>query len=253
VLGKKKKTATEPNDGEPKEKKKAHPYAARVLMKLLYAARMARFDLLKPINDLACYIMDWDTSCDRRLRRLMCYVSCSLKKRLVSVVGDDAKDLEVKLFTDADFAGCSKTRRNTSGIYLELAGPSTHVPLTATSKRQRAVSLSTTEAEVIAASTAVSLTGRPAADLWDVLLGSGTKIVLCEDNQAAFRILRSGRSPALRHISRTQAVQLAWLAEQLRRGSGRRCLHQTLLRPVKVEARVSIDRTRARRTNPVAP
>ena len=50
--GKKNTKAKEPTDGEPRENN-AHPYAARVLMKLLYAARMARFDLLKPINDLA--------------------------------------------------------------------------------------------------------------------------------------------------------------------------------------------------------
>ena len=31
--------------------------AARVLMKLLYAARLARFDLLKAVCHLACYVL----------------------------------------------------------------------------------------------------------------------------------------------------------------------------------------------------
>jgi hypothetical protein len=43
------------------------PIAAKVLMKILYAARMARFDLLRAVNYLACYITKWTPECDRRL------------------------------------------------------------------------------------------------------------------------------------------------------------------------------------------
>ena len=32
------------------------PLAARVLMKILYAARMARFDLLRAVCNLACFV-----------------------------------------------------------------------------------------------------------------------------------------------------------------------------------------------------
>ena len=47
------------------------PYAAKVLMKVLYAARYARFDLLRAVCYLAQYITKWDDACDRRLYRLM--------------------------------------------------------------------------------------------------------------------------------------------------------------------------------------
>ena len=50
------------------------PYAAKVLMKVLYAARYARFDLLRAVCYLAQYITKWDEQCDRRLYRLMCYI-----------------------------------------------------------------------------------------------------------------------------------------------------------------------------------
>ena len=42
------------------------PIAARVLMKLLYAARMARFDLLRATCGLACCVTKWDAACDAR-------------------------------------------------------------------------------------------------------------------------------------------------------------------------------------------
>ena len=36
-------------------------------MKVLYAARYARFDLLRAVCYLAQYITKWDQECDRRL------------------------------------------------------------------------------------------------------------------------------------------------------------------------------------------
>ena len=45
--------------------------AASVLMKLLYGARFARWDLLKAINLLSQRITMWNKACDRSLYRLM--------------------------------------------------------------------------------------------------------------------------------------------------------------------------------------
>ena len=40
------------------------PLAASVLMKLLYTARMARYDLLRPVCRLATYVTKWTPECD---------------------------------------------------------------------------------------------------------------------------------------------------------------------------------------------
>jgi hypothetical protein len=64
------------------------PIAAKVLMKILYAARMARFDLLRAVNHLACFIAKWTVDCDRRLRRLVCYTHAAKHHRMVGWVGD---------------------------------------------------------------------------------------------------------------------------------------------------------------------
>ena len=52
---------------EPNLPKQLNKYAAKILMKLLYAARYARFDLLRPICGLAQFITKWDEKCDKRL------------------------------------------------------------------------------------------------------------------------------------------------------------------------------------------
>ena len=54
------------------------PHAASVLMKLLYAARIARFDLLRSINSLARNVTKWTVDDDAKLYHLMCYVNSSL-------------------------------------------------------------------------------------------------------------------------------------------------------------------------------
>ena len=67
--------------------RKLQPIAARVLMKLLYAVRMARYDLLKAVNTLACFIHKWDVQCDVALHRLMCYVASTIHLKQVGWVG----------------------------------------------------------------------------------------------------------------------------------------------------------------------
>ncbi len=77
------------------------PIAARVL-KVLYAARMARYDLLRAVNSLACNVTRWAVACDTQLHRLMCYIHHSLDLRLVGWVGDQPEAFTLQLFADAD-------------------------------------------------------------------------------------------------------------------------------------------------------
>ena len=49
--------------------------AASILMKILYVARMARFDLLRPTCKLACFITNWSPACDKQLLQLVPYIN----------------------------------------------------------------------------------------------------------------------------------------------------------------------------------
>ena len=53
---------------EDEEVGQLQPIAARVLMKILYAARMCRFDLLRAVGSLATRVTKWDAGCDRKLQ-----------------------------------------------------------------------------------------------------------------------------------------------------------------------------------------
>ena len=108
----------ETTGGTPNNEQTLQPIAAKVLMKILYAARLARFDLLRAIGVLSTMISKWDSFCDQRLHRVISYINTTLDLTMISWISEDTKpeDLCQNVFGDADFAGDSKTMRSTSGV-----------------------------------------------------------------------------------------------------------------------------------------
>ncbi len=86
------------------------PIAARVLMRVLYAARLCRQDLLFDVTQLARCVHKWDAVCDARLHRLMRYIQCTVHLIQRSFVGDDLQDCVLTLCTDSDFAADNERR-----------------------------------------------------------------------------------------------------------------------------------------------
>ena len=81
-----KKPAADPEaDGGPDQRAdaplnlpgKLAPIASNALMKVLWAARLARIDLLRAVCALAQHVSKWTAECDRKLTRLMGYVAHS--------------------------------------------------------------------------------------------------------------------------------------------------------------------------------
>ena len=153
---------------------------------------MARFDLLRPVSFLAQRVTQWDELCDRILHKTMCYIDSSLNVSMHGWCGDKLSDCRLSLFCDADFAGCVKTARSTTGVFIAVVGPSTFLPLSAVSNRQTATSHSTPEAELVAGDYGVRMEGLPALTLWEKLLGiPKVPLVLCEDNESCARIIEA--------------------------------------------------------------
>ena len=117
--------------------------AQSVLPKLLYAARLARPDLLLAINLLSRNLTKWTSFHDRGLIRLVSYVDQSRSKLLRGYIGSGKSEL--RLYCDAGFAGCLDTARSTSGLWLVLKGDNWEFPLEWGSKRQSCVAHSTPE------------------------------------------------------------------------------------------------------------
>ena len=189
------------------------PHAASVLMKLLYAARIARFDLLRSINMLARNVTKWSKSDDIKLHHLMCYVNTTKGQKLIGWVGNKLTDLQIGIFADADYAGCGQSLRSTSGSHMMASGSHTRFPLAGGSKRQGCVSHSTPEAEIIAADYALRTHAVPIVSLWKTLVGSDPKIVFHDDNQGKIAIIRSGQNPTMRHLERTHGISIQWMHE----------------------------------------
>jgi hypothetical protein len=188
--------------------------AARVLMKIPHAARMARFDLLRAVGGLACFLTKWTMERDARLCRLAGYFQTTKHFKMRGRVGDEPRDLGLHFFADADFAGCGSTAKSTTGVRLAARGASSSFPIVGHSKKQSCISHSTLEAELIAASFALRGCGIPALVLWPKLVPEIRQVVFHEDNQAMIAVVRSGRSPTKRHTGRTRGIAVSSLRER---------------------------------------
>ena len=137
-------------------------------MKILFAARMARWDLLRATQSLASRVTKWSRDCDVALCRLVCYINSSLDIRMQGFIGDTIAECQLRLFCDADWAG-EHDSKSTSGCALYLVGPNTYYPLNAFSKKQTSITMSSTESEVISANHGVRAQGLPSLSLWSFL------------------------------------------------------------------------------------
>ena len=140
-----KKTSTPFRDNKvirPKEEDeksgRLQPIASKVLMKILFAARMARYDLLRATQSLASRVTKWSEDCNVGLHRLVSYIQSTLDLTMQSFIGDRFRDCQLWLFADADFAGEPESK-STTGSYMVLVGPNTYFPIHAFSKKPTAI------------------------------------------------------------------------------------------------------------------
>ena len=195
--------------------------ASKVLMKVLYSARLARYDLLRAIGFLATQITTWTVWSDQRLHRIICYINSTLSMRMMSWVaeGTTPRDMLFEVYADSDFAGADLSKRSNGGLAL-ITGPDTFANLSPVSKKQTAVSHSTPEAEIVAADHTMRTEGLPLLDILDVLFGEyrGATLVKAkvvpvfhQDNETALGVIKTGKTHTMKHLGRTHEVDIAWL------------------------------------------
>ena len=97
---------------------------------------------------------------------------------------------------------------------MALKGEETFGVLQWSSRRQTAVSHSSTESETVSAEKIMREVAIPWQVFWSFVLARHVLVRLQEDNQACIKIMLSGYSLALRHISKTHRINIAWLAER---------------------------------------
>ena len=104
----------------------------------------------------------------------------------VGWIGDEASDLRLHLYSDADFAGCQTTNRCTSGMFMALEGPHSSFPVAFNCKKQHQTCYATAESESVAGCFALRAAGLPGLVLWDTLIGRAA------DQQTGARCLGCG-------------------------------------------------------------
>eukprot|EP00959_Pyramimonas_sp_CCMP1952_P244677 5114488-Pyramimonas_sp.AAC.2 len=115
---------------------------------------------------LAREITEWNTACDKRLHRLICYLKTTRTHCLRGWIGDAPDQLSIMLFADASFADCVSTSKSTTGVFAALVGPNAFSPINAVCKKQTVVSHSYTESEIVALDSALRFEGLPLLSFW---------------------------------------------------------------------------------------
>jgi hypothetical protein len=186
---------------------KTVPYQAAV-GSLLYLSNGTRPDITFAVNTVARYMQKPKVDHWNMVKKIMRYLigteSFGILYKSAAVPG------QLVIYSDADFAGDAETRRSTTG-YTSLYSDGA---ITWSSQRQSSVSLSTTEAEFVAASQAVKET------LWLIRLFDDVcelrgKPTLMMDNQSAIRLIHN---PELHKRSKHIEVRHFFVRDVVTRG-----------------------------------
>ena len=182
--------------------------APKLVMKFMWLGHISRPDLVVAINVCAGHITKSTVNDDKRMTRLAGYVAATLDHCHVMRVLDKPSDLRLSLYADADF-GSAPDMRSTSGYLLALEGPRSFALILWCSKRQRAVSRPTTEAEFVSVSTYLIAEAVPLLEICQQLITPEILLNCYEDNQAVLAIIARGFSPKLRHLSKFHKINVA--------------------------------------------
>ena len=101
--------------------------ASRILMRMLWIARLSRPDLMFITTRLASCVTTWTRFEDRQLLRCISYINCTTDFILKGEV-DMAEDPVSDIITDADFGSCQHTAKSTSGLWVQLTAGSCCFP-----------------------------------------------------------------------------------------------------------------------------
>ena len=135
--------------------------ASRIVLKILYTARIGRPDILWSVNTLARMITKWNRACDKRRHRLVSHLHSTRYNILEGFVDGDPNGRDVIVYSDASFADDTNSSKSTSASFVALVGPNALAPITAICKKQTVVSHFSTESDIVALDTATRAEALP--------------------------------------------------------------------------------------------
>ena len=189
-------------------------------MKIMYIGRLCRGDVLVTTTFLARRINWWSVNEDKRMHRLMSYISnhscLSLNHCLSSA---DVAGAFLDFSPDAELGGDPYTIKASGGYWLELSSPcgERKWPICFGTKKAGHTSGSTADSEtwslVGTHDAALKRDVIPILHQIETTLGRPVKLIGKEDNTACIAAVRRGYSPALRYLPRHAQVSLGFVKE----------------------------------------
>ena len=169
---------------------------------------------------------------DDQQARWISYIHQTNEYRQYCHVGNTAQHRRQGLFQDSDLAGDLEDSKSTSGGVLCIFGSRTFVPVSWMCEKQTSVSHGFTETKGISLDAGLRMDGLLALVLkesrrlikclmWTtcpptrILLKVKISCTFFEDNEAVIKMIIKGRSPTMRHVSRTHRVALDWLFDRI--------------------------------------
>ena len=195
-------------DGQPLGPSDIHLYQS-IVGSLMYAVSATRPDLCFPVTYLSPFNHSPTTSHLQATKRVLRYLRGT---REIGLHYPYDNTLELRAFTDSDYANCPITRKSISGNIIQLS----KATISWRSKKQKSVSTSTAEAEYQALSLAAKQamwTTTALRELTGTLVT--TPILLC-DNKAAIDI---ASNPKISDRSKHIDVHFHFVREQIENGT----------------------------------
>jgi hypothetical protein len=160
------------------------PYQAAV-GSLQYLSNGTRPDITFAVNSVSKYLKCPKVKHWNMVKRIFRYLAGTMEYGIL-YSSEDSPDNLLTIYSDADFAGDIDTRKSTTGYVSTFSGGA----ITWASQRQQSVSLSTTEAEFVAASQAAK-EAIWLNRLFDEIAAVHDKPSLLVDNQSAIRLIHN--------------------------------------------------------------
>ena len=226
---------------------------SQIVLKCLYLARMRRPDILWSVNKLSRSMTKWTKACDKRLNRLISYIHHTCEYKQYCHVGNTAKQCRLGLFQDSDFAGDLEDSKSTFGSHTfvpirwmckkqtAVSHSSTESEIISLDTGLRSNGLLALELWDLIVSVFGSVTqtsdrterpfdterSRNSQGKINVLKNIDSVpsnvqsarqealLYVFVDNEAVIKMIIKGRSPTMRHVSRTHRVALGWLFDRI--------------------------------------
>jgi Reverse transcriptase (RNA-dependent DNA polymerase)/Pol polyprotein, beta-barrel domain len=172
-------------DETPLDKREQTRYQS-IVGSLLYAALTTRPDIAFAVNELGRFNAQANRFHMLAARHVLRYLAGSADQGLVFRLHGSPQDIKPEIYTDSSWANDLETRRSTSGMVVKFNGN----VVSWSSRKQRTVAISSTEAEYMAASEATSEALWLRAWIKEVFQVDVPVLLYC-DNQSALALAKN--------------------------------------------------------------